>query len=330
MEGICGGRPEGILCPNFTVDKCCAGKRSDFADLHPSDSALFAAGMAITESRGGGGGDGSLLPSLPPPPPHLLAQQKPKKFFITSEDIFLLAAYRESLERSPRSQAYLAENDDLDFLSREDAVKLQSWLEEEEGKEEEKENGGVVVVDSNEELTFKFLRATSKPCPNCDHIAGGHYLAHHCHHIYDGCEKCHEEYCYKCLHSGKMNREAGRSYNECLCGGWSNGCNGGYFFSQQKINRYIKSGTPERPYPHDSRCGCCVCPTCAPGIPCIDCDGGRQSKLNCVCLCLCLCLCVFLFFYSFNPPVILLFFFTFKDCPVCIDVLQQGPKGCLI
>uniref|UniRef100_A0A7S2MNC6 Uncharacterized protein n=1 Tax=Octactis speculum TaxID=3111310 RepID=A0A7S2MNC6_9STRA len=28
------------------------------------------------------------------------------------------------------------------------------------------------------------------------------------------------------------------------------------------------------PYPHDTRCGCPICPLCSPGVPCDQCNGG--------------------------------------------------------
>ena len=71
---------------------------------------------------------------------------------------------------------------------------------------------------------------------------------------------------YKCLRSSKENSRVRGSAPMCLCGGWSNFC---------ATNQVIENLTLS-PYPHDKRCGCCICPDCRVGAPCATCPG------NCV------------------------------------------------
>ena len=61
-----------------------------------------------------------------------------------------------------------------------------------------------------------------------------------------------------------MNVSMRGKKESCLCnGGWTNFCGNGDILSNLERN----------PYPHDKRCGCCICPDCRVGIACELCDG---------------------------------------------------------
>lgn len=101
-------------------------------------------------------------------------------------------------------------------------------------------------------LDNALITATSKPCPNCG-FRISHYHGHACHHIKPGggCPSCGHHFCYSCLSIGI------RCPNNCslYCG--------------RDVQRYLKI----RPFPHDTRCGCPICPDCRPGKQCPQCDG---------------------------------------------------------
>ena len=68
---------------------------------------------------------------------------------------------------------------------------------------------------------------------------------------------------YKCLQSATTNQQLRGAANRCLCDGWSNFC----------IESEIRDNINVLPYPHDKRCGCCICPDCSLGSPCGTCSG---------------------------------------------------------
>jgi len=113
--------------------------------------------------------------------------------------------------------------------------------------------------------TARAIQATSKACPNCG-MRITHYHGHDCHHISpstNGCTACHQHFCYVCLR--KHGRPGERMWHP-ECGHRQTFCN------SSEIRRYLE----RTPYPHDTRCGCPICPDCRPGRPCPQCPG------NCV------------------------------------------------
>ena len=101
-----------------------------------------------------------------------------------------------------------------------------------------------------------FIAATSKKCPQCGYGIS-HFHGHACHHIRPGggCPKCGHHFCYCCL----------GAFNACGCRyQGSTFCN---------VGPDLKSHVVLVPYPHDSRCGCPICPQCRPGKQCEQCDG---------------------------------------------------------
>eukprot|EP01036_Dinobryon_divergens_P027034 gene27034-35743_t len=114
------------------------------------------------------------------------------------------------------------------------------------------------------DTTDVFIAATTKPCPNCK-FSITHWHGHSCHHISPagGCPKCKVGFCYKCLQSATTNQQRRGAANRCLCDGWSNFCN----------DSGIRDNINVLPYPHDKRCGCCICPDCSLGSPCGTCNG---------------------------------------------------------
>jgi len=151
---------------------------------------------------------------------------------------------------SPRSTRGVSEEEVT--LTEEIIEKLQSWILDDKP----------VVIDT--EQNEKFTIATTKPCPNCN-FRSTHIHGHMCHHISPsgGCVNCKTEYCYKCLCTAEENRKERRSSSNCKCGGWSNFC-----ISDESILQFIVVD----PYPHDSRCGCIICPDCAYGKNCKLCN----------------------------------------------------------
>jgi hypothetical protein len=64
-----------------------------------------------------------------------------------------------------------------------------------------------------------FIRATSKPCPNCK-FQTSHFQGHGCHHIStssNGCPRCHTHYCFACLATAEENTRDRGSRQKCRC-----------------------------------------------------------------------------------------------------------------
>ena len=116
--------------------------------------------------------------------------------------------------------------------------------------------------------TDAYICATTKSCPSCN-MRATHYHGHACHHISPsgGCPSCGTHYCYKCQSTADENIIIRGTENSCVCGFWSNFC--GTFKNNQDIDLYLVVV----PYPHDSRCGCAVCPECKENAPCSLCSG---------------------------------------------------------
>lgn len=114
----------------------------------------------------------------------------------------------------------------------------------------EVKNGGHSILETN-----ALVEATSKPCPQCN-FRITHHHGHACHHIRPGtgCPNCGTHFCYRCLKRGSS--------------GLNCGCR--LFCRSNDIIMFIS----KRPYPHDTRCGCPLCPDCRPGVPCSQCTGG--------------------------------------------------------
>jgi hypothetical protein len=64
-----------------------------------------------------------------------------------------------------------------------------------------------------------FIRATSKPCPNCK-FPTSHFQGHACHHISpdsNGCPRCHTHYCFACSATADENIRDRGSRQKCRC-----------------------------------------------------------------------------------------------------------------
>eukprot|EP00930_Biecheleria_cincta_P008294 TRINITY_DN10970_c0_g1_i1.p1 TRINITY_DN10970_c0_g1~~TRINITY_DN10970_c0_g1_i1.p1 ORF type:complete len:843 (-),score=82.33 TRINITY_DN10970_c0_g1_i1:311-2788(-) len=98
----------------------------------------------------------------------------------------------------------------------------------------------------------RLIEVTSKPCPQCG-VRISHYHGHACHHIRPGtgCLNCGHHFCYGCL-------QPGRGCRACSV-----------YCREDRLDSYIVAS----PYPHDTRCGCPICPDCQQGLPCPQCDG---------------------------------------------------------
>ena len=122
--------------------------------------------------------------------------------------------------------------------------------------------------DSSRQATDAFIQATTKACPRCS-MRATHYHGHACHHISPGvgCPGCGTHYCYKCCSTADENSSLRGNEKSCLCGFWSSFC--GTFRTAKDIKDYLVCV----PYPHDSRCGCAICPDCRENAPCSLCSG---------------------------------------------------------
>mmetsp|Transcript_36824 Transcript_36824/g.84844 ORF Transcript_36824/g.84844 Transcript_36824/m.84844 type:complete len:454 (-) Transcript_36824:11-1372(-) len=111
--------------------------------------------------------------------------------------------------------------------------------------------------------TEKIIDGSSKPCPNCG-LQITHYHGHGCHHIAPGnpggCPRCHQHFCYVCLR--KHGAPGVRRFHR-RCTHTTSYCR------SDRVQEHISL----TPFPHDTRCGCPICPDCAPGKPCAQCHG---------------------------------------------------------
>jgi hypothetical protein len=123
---------------------------------------------------------------------------------------------------------------------------------------------GMVARGEMDKDTAYFAMITTKACPNeacLERIT--HYHGHHCHNISpdtDGCPRCHQHFCYVCQlpHGtpGHYSRNPACPHGNSFCD-----------------NMNIRAHVVLEPFPHDSRCGCPICPDCRRGAPCENCDG---------------------------------------------------------
>ena len=183
-------------------------------------------------------------------------------YYLTLEDLDGLVDY---------GNAHPELNNELGFepLTHEKVQELRHWIIDEDKKEI---HSLPVYLKSDED---PYILATTKGCPSCS-VRTSHYHGHSCHHISParapkrgGCPNCHVNYCYRCLKTEEENTSERGAANACQCGFWSNFCSP---FNTMNDLKYLKL----HPVPHDTRCGCVLCPDCAEDQPCANCPG------NCV------------------------------------------------
>jgi len=178
--------------------------------------------------------------------------------------------------RSPRGREALREEigdeqqgsvDNL-FLSQGDVDKLRLWLTGEEPR-----------APPLPPPDDPYLLATTRPCPAACGARGTHYAGHHCHHYNRaaGCALCGTEYCWSCNSTAADNELLRRDKSHCACKGksWNRGC------APLRTAADIAAFLVLSPFPHDSRCGCPICPDCKEGIPCPTCGDPDGSDWNC-------------------------------------------------
>ena len=190
-------------------------------------------------------------------------------YFITLGDLDAMTAWGE--QHYDQFQSLGCEP-----LSQKEVNALREWI-----REEEQRKAGGAMVETSDNID-PYVMATTKGCPSCGY-RGSHYHGHHCHHVSStgrGCPSCHTEYCYKCLRTAAENTEKNGDKEMCDCGCWSNFCS--ELKSETDIYQYLCTD----PVPHDTRCGCTLCPDCREKKPCPECDG---------------------------------------DCVVCLGILNPGP-----
>mmetsp|Transcript_68678 Transcript_68678/g.191438 ORF Transcript_68678/g.191438 Transcript_68678/m.191438 type:complete len:254 (+) Transcript_68678:3068-3829(+) len=132
------------------------------------------------------------------------------------------------------------------------------------------------VATGEDGATKAFLDATSKACPNCS-IRTTHYHGHACHHIgsgSNGCPGCGQHWCYVCerTHGTPQGDGTPTAYTRMADSRHPDCPHGSSFCRQEGIADHIT--TDGTGYPHDSRCGCPICPLCRPGQPCAQCTEG--------------------------------------------------------
>jgi hypothetical protein len=107
------------------------------------------------------------------------------------------------------------------------------------------------------------LLQKTQPCPSCG-LTCTHFHGHGCHYI--GCINCRKHWCYVCGRKHSKNKEAAgggcSKHPDCT---HSHSCCKGDNILQHLV---------QHPYPHDTRCGCPICPDCKPGKSCPQCPGG--------------------------------------------------------
>lgn len=132
------------------------------------------------------------------------------------------------------------------------------------------------AASGEDAATTVFLDATSKRCPTCG-VRSTHYHGHDCHHIgygSGGCLTCKQHWCYVCLrkHGTPQGDGTATAFTSMSASRNPECPHGSSFCNRNDIAAHLV----QAPYPHDSRCGCPICPTCRPGAPCGQCSG------NCV------------------------------------------------
>ena len=127
---------------------------------------------------------------------------------------------------------------------------------------------GMTCVDyqrqrADAQYTSDLIHGSAKNCPNCQSPVT-HYHGHACHHI-RGCPGCGTHFCYRCLSTEEQNIRGRGERSRCLCeeGRWATYC----------IDDDILTYLALDPVPHDTRCGCPICPDCRRDAPCAGCNG---------------------------------------------------------
>ncbi|KAJ8603287.1 hypothetical protein CTAYLR_006957 [Chrysophaeum taylorii] len=124
-----------------------------------------------------------------------------------------------------------------------------------------------------------YVRATSKPCPNCT-APTSHFHGHGCHHISPGggCPWCRAHWCYKCgaTEAENVAKRGRRSACRCTPSSWTSFCEEGQIAAYLRYDDDLRGGGGGGGgggLPYDVRCGCHICPFCRPGAQCDQCDG---------------------------------------------------------
>mmetsp|Transcript_4392 Transcript_4392/g.8155 ORF Transcript_4392/g.8155 Transcript_4392/m.8155 type:complete len:1152 (-) Transcript_4392:2470-5925(-) len=187
--------------------------------------------------------------------------QNNEPYRITPNDLGQMVKLLGCADRlSSTAEEYITDS----LITLDEIEKFETWILEfrQEGKTLMDGSGNDTIFTANDNATRTFINATTKACPICS-LRATHYHGHSCHHIYGGCEGCNEEYCYRCLSTATQNLKERNDRTCCPCGSWETFCN----------NEDLCFFLVCKPYPHDSRCGCTICPDCRPSNPCDMCDG---------------------------------------------------------
>lgn len=165
-----------------------------------------------------------------------------EEYFINLEDLEALVKYTDKF--SPRSLSVFNET-----LTRDEVDKFQRYLN---GDNESTTNIALLpnCDETEEDLSEKYINATTKPCPSCSYRAT-HFHGHMCHHVNEGCLRCKVHFCYRCLCTAEENFVQRGIRGACSCGAWSNFCT-----TLDLVNNLDYTTG----FPIDKRCGCGPCP----------------------------------------------------------------------
>jgi hypothetical protein len=183
----------------------------------------------------------------------------PGDYVITPDELHQLLILVEEALQEPGSTIEEDEHVSEAPITFDEIEKFREWLKEADHTACDTETKS----PSNRDVNSVFIDVTTKPCPKCG-LRSGHMHGHACHHVTGGCERCGEEYCYRCLSTESQNLADRGDRGKCECGYWHSFCT-----SDDTIMDHLVY----EPYPHDSRCGCTICPECRQGDPCPMCDG---------------------------------------------------------
>ena len=142
----------------------------------------------------------------------------PGDYVITPDELHQLLILVQEALSEPGST--LEEDDHMADapITFEEIEKFREWLDEANQTAESTPPDANSSTDK-EDINSIFIDVTTKACPKCG-LRSGHMHGHACHHVTGGCERCGEEYCYRCLSTATQNLASRGDRGKCECGYW--------------------------------------------------------------------------------------------------------------
>ena len=140
----------------------------------------------------------------------------PGDYVITPDELHQLLILVQEALSEPGST--LEEDDHMADapITFEEIEKFREWLDDtKQINETDRDDNDSLDKDVNS----VFIDVTTKACPKCG-LRSGHMHGHACHHVTGGCERCGEEYCYRCLSTETQNLADRGDRGKCECGYW--------------------------------------------------------------------------------------------------------------